>query len=61
MNVLRWSDVEKKVGWCKVHIRRKVNAGEFPKPIKLDDHRNGRAVFIAEEVEDWLQEKADAR
>jgi prophage regulatory protein len=58
MNVLRYKDVAEKVHYHPIHIRRLVKAGEFPQPIRLGGNR---VAFVEQEIEDWLQEKADAR
>jgi prophage regulatory protein len=54
MKVLTFSELQriKGIPYCRDHLRRKVNAGEFPKPIELGDHR---IAWIEEEVDAYLE------
>ena len=42
---------DKGIPYCRDHLRRKVKAGEFPKPIALSD---SRIAWREDEVDDWL-------
>jgi predicted DNA-binding transcriptional regulator AlpA len=42
---------EKGIDYCRDHLRRKVKAGEFPKPVALSDRR---IAWREEEVDEWL-------
>ena len=42
---------DKGIDYCRDHLRRKVKAGEFPKPIELSDRRIG---WREDEVDEWL-------
>ena len=40
------------------HLRRKCKAGEFPKPVRVSEHRIG---WVEAEVDAWLAAKEQAR
>jgi predicted DNA-binding transcriptional regulator AlpA len=42
---------EKGIRYDRNHLRRKVNAGEFPRPIAVSDRR---IAWIESEVDEWL-------
>jgi Prophage CP4-57 regulatory protein (AlpA) len=42
---------DKGINYCRDHIRRKVKAGEFPKPIELSDRR---IAWREDEIDEWL-------
>jgi prophage regulatory protein len=44
--------------YSRDHLRRKVKAGEFPRPIPVS---NRRIAWIEAEVDQWLADKARAR
>jgi predicted DNA-binding transcriptional regulator AlpA len=51
---------EKGIDYCRDHLRRKVKAGEFPKPIALSI--GGRRIaWIEAEVDEWLAARAAER
>jgi prophage regulatory protein len=54
MKVLTFGELQriKGIPYCRDHLRRKVKAGEFPKPIELGDHR---IAWIEEEVDAYLE------
>ncbi len=41
----------KGIFYCRVHLMRKVESGEFPKPISLSDRR---IAWIESEVDEWV-------
>jgi prophage regulatory protein len=49
---------EKGIEYCRDHLRRKVRAGEFPKPIPVSDRR---IAWIEAEVDEWLAARAAER
>lgn len=51
-------DVLDRTTLSKTHTYRLINAGEFPRAVKLGPRR---VAFIEREVEDWLQSRVDAR
>jgi hypothetical protein len=42
---------EKGIDYCRDHLRRKVKAGEFPKPVELSDRR---IAWLEDEIDDYL-------
>ena len=49
------------VGWHPEHVMREARAGRFPKPIKLGPKSQHAVRFVADEVEQWLHERIEAR
>ena len=60
MKVLSLRDLKrvKGISYSRPHLYRLVNADKFPRPIKLGANC---IAFVESEVDDWLQEKIDAR
>jgi prophage regulatory protein len=48
----------KGINYSRDHLRRKVKAGEFPKPVPLSDCR---IAWIEAEVDEWLVARAAER
>ncbi len=42
----------------KTHLYRKINAGEFPRPVPLGPKK---VAFLESEVEDWMAARLRAR
>jgi predicted DNA-binding transcriptional regulator AlpA len=59
MNILSQRDLKAKKGipWSREHVRRKVNAKEFPAPFKLTD--GGKNFWNEAEVDQWLEQRAN--
>lgn len=47
----RWSKVEHKTGVKKSYLHELINAGQFPRPVKLGSRARG---FFAHEILDWI-------
>lgn len=59
--ILRRPEVLKKVGLCKAQLQNLINAGEFPKPVKLGGP-DARAVgFVESEVDAWIDARIAER
>jgi prophage regulatory protein len=56
MKLLTKTQLKEKVGYSSQHIDRLEQAGLFPKRVKPFG-RNGRAFWVEEEVDDWIQQK----
>lgn len=58
--VLSFTDLKdrKGIGWSRTHVYRMVNAGKFPKPVKLAE---GTAAWVENEVDRWLDERIAER
>jgi prophage regulatory protein len=48
----------KGIGYCRQHLRRMEDAGEFPCRIQLSP---GRVGWYEHEIDEWLRKRADAR
>jgi prophage regulatory protein len=49
---------EKGVPYCRDHLRRLVDNGTFPAPVKVGEKRIG---WVEREIDDWLAAKIRAR
>jgi prophage regulatory protein len=49
---------DKGIRYSRDHLRRKVKAGEFPRPIAVSDRR---IAWIEVEIDEWLAAKEQAR
>jgi prophage regulatory protein len=49
---------EKGIPYCRVHLMRKVELGEFPQPIDLSDRR---IAWLEIEVDQWVADRAALR
>lgn len=58
MKLLSKRQVREKVLYSPAHIDRLEKAGQFPKRVRLGQHRVG---WLESEVEDWLQARLDDR
>lgn len=54
--ILRWPEVQNKVGMCRSHVHKLVSQGRFPKPIKLGLRSSG---WIDLEVNEWLEQRIE--
>jgi prophage regulatory protein len=50
--VLRWPEVQLRVGICRSHVHNLVSQGKFPSPIKLGARASG---WLESEVNTWLE------
>ena len=58
-NILRWPEVEKKVGICRSHAHSLAAQGKFPKPIKLVE--GGRCSgWLESEISQWIEDRISA-
>jgi predicted DNA-binding transcriptional regulator AlpA len=48
----------KGINYSRDHLRRKWKAGEFPKPIRVSEHRIG---WLESDIDQWLADKANHR
>jgi prophage regulatory protein len=59
MRILTFDQLKAKgVPYCRVQLRRKAKAGEFPAPISLSDRR---IAWIEAEIDAWLEQRAAMR
>ena len=57
VQILRRRDVERLVGLSKPSLYRQINAGTFPRPVKLGPRAVG---WRRAEVEEWLRSRPTA-
>lgn len=55
--LLRLKEVIKLTSLSETSIYRKANDGTFPKPIKLNPPNGRSSAFVAEEVQQWIDER----
>lgn len=60
MKLLSMADLkpEKGISYSRPHLYRLINAGKFPRPVKLGE---ARVAFVESEIDDWLQERVAER
>jgi predicted DNA-binding transcriptional regulator AlpA len=60
MKLVDFKQLESKWGitYSRDHLRRKCNAGEFPKPIPVSDRR---IAWLEDEIVTWLNGRAAKR
>ena len=58
MKFIRKLEVARRVGWHPVHLMRKANGIDFPRPVKIGPNSIG---FVEEEVESWMKARIAAR
>lgn len=49
---------QKGIAYCRDHLRRKVEAGEFPKPVAISGRR---IAWLESEIDDWITGRAAQR
>ena len=52
--VLRWPEVQNRVGLCRSHVHNLVIQGKFPSPIKLGERASG---WLEREITEWLESR----
>lgn len=52
--ILRWPEVQQRVGICRSHAHYLASKGQFPKPIKLGERASG---WIESQVDDWVEQR----
>jgi len=55
--VLRWPEVQRRVGICRSHAHSLVTQGKFPRPIKLGARASG---WLEKEINEWLVQRITA-
>ena len=52
------SEVLDRICLSKTHLYRKINAGQFPRPVPLGPQK---VAFLESEIEAWISERLKAR
>ena len=58
MKIIRMKEVKNMTGFCQDWIYKLERRGDFPKKVKMGERATG---WVLSEVEDFIQEKIDAR
>ena len=56
--MLTLNEVRKRTTFSKTHIYRLINAGDFPRPVKIGEHR---VAFVEREIDEWIGARIEAR
>jgi predicted DNA-binding transcriptional regulator AlpA len=51
------SDVKAKIKLSYTQTKRLVDAGKFPKPLRLGPYRTSRTVYVEAEVDAWMDDQ----
>lgn len=53
-NLIRLPEVQRRTGYCKAWIYKLMDAGQFPKSVKI----GARSIaFVESEVDEWIANK----
>lgn len=52
--LLRWPEVQKRVGICRSHAHQLAAKGQFPKPVKLGVRAS---AWIESEITEWVAQR----
>lgn len=58
MRIIDWKVLKTLVPYSRQHIKRLEKDGKFPERVQLSPNRVG---WIAEEIEEWIEVKANKR
>ena len=62
MRILRYSDLEARLGINRITIWRRAKSDPcFPKPIRLGGSKTAAVGFLESEVDEWVAQQAAAR
>ncbi len=53
-SILRWPDVQKRVGICRSHAHQLIARNQFPAPIKLGPRASG---WLESEINNWIEQR----
>ena len=51
------SEVRDKIKLSYTQTKRLVDAGKFPKPLRLGPYQTSRTVYVEAEVDAWMKEQ----
>ena len=49
------------IPYSATHLDRMIAAGVFPAKLKLQAFRGGRIVWLARDIEDWIEQRIQPR
>jgi predicted DNA-binding transcriptional regulator AlpA len=61
MQLLTKKQLLKLIPYSHTHVARLELDGKFPKRLKPYGGRNGKAFWVREEVDNWIQDQIDQR
>ncbi|HCN44180.1 MAG TPA: dipicolinate synthase [Proteus vulgaris] len=53
-NLIRLPEVQRRTGYCKAWIYKLMDAGQFPKSVKIGTRS---IAFVESEVDEWIANK----
>ena len=53
------SEVRDKIKLSYTQTKRLVDAGKFPKPLRLGRYQTSRTVYVEAEVDAWMKEQIE--
>jgi prophage regulatory protein len=54
--ILRWPEVQDRVGYCRTNIYYLIQSGDFPPSIKLGSRAVG---WLESDIEDWISSRVE--
>lgn len=51
------AEVKAKIKLSYTHTKRLVDAGKFPKPLRLGPYQTSRTVYVEAEVDAWMDQQ----
>ena len=63
MRLIRYNQLSTKgITYSRQQLRRKIAAGEFPKPIPLDDREQRPSIaWLEDEIDGWILHRLERR
>lgn len=55
--LLRWKDVQPRVGICRSQAHAMIQEGNFPAPVKLGSRAS---AWVESEINDWIESRISA-
>ena len=63
MRLIRYNQLsDRGITYSRQQLRRKIAAGEFPKPIPLDDREQRPSIaWLEDEIDGWILQRVERR
>jgi prophage regulatory protein len=59
--IITWKELRRLVPYCRQHIKRLEDAGQFPKRLRLGNGPRSRVGWLEPEVIAWQRKRIDER
>jgi prophage regulatory protein len=59
--IITWKELNRLVPYCRQHIARLENAGQFPKRLRLGNGPRSRVGWLEPEVIEWQRKRIHER